>query len=149
VALVGFSAAILQHVPKISVYPEQTLDPKNAFAAPFRVSNEGYLDIHDLEFKCVIEKAVYGGDRLFLDNIKETHDWDNIRVMHPGGSRFVTCNSALRDETPNMIRAPWPLTHAVIRILVTFRPAFLPWRSQKEFRFHTVHSADEVVHWVP
>src|SRR6266516_1480865 len=54
-ALVGIDSYVSS---RISVLPESPTDPSDSFSTPFKISNDGWLTINDVQVACHYEKVL-------------------------------------------------------------------------------------------
>lgn len=138
VLLLSAVALFLQLAPRVTVSPAPSLDPSKPFNNPFVISNEGYLPIYDVTFRC---------------RIREVRDEGNARIIAPRGTSDMSVRPTLRVTEKSTIVCPFPfnfehpLVGADIEIIVEYRPAFLFWRSEQSFRFGTAKNAEGNLIW--
>src|SRR5258708_4607902 len=51
-AVPGMVVGALQLLPRLSVVPQNSLDDRNPFLAPFVISNDGYVTLYELHAFC-------------------------------------------------------------------------------------------------
>lgn len=122
---------------RISVTPGAAIDPANTFGTPFILTNGGYLAAKDVLVDCLYDKIVDTNLNTFSEMSYSGISIDEIRANHP---TTVQCRSILSD-------APW--SEASIRVVVSYRPSFLPWRESETYSFHVKRGTDGTIHWLP
>lgn len=50
-------AGVLSLTPRLSVIATSALDPADPFSTPFTISNDGYLAIHSVTFRCAMRNV--------------------------------------------------------------------------------------------
>ena len=141
--LLGVLTGVLSLLPKLSISSSGPLNPKSAFTTPFTLSNEGFLSIMSVNIFCAIREAKFEGDREIIG----TEDYR---------SRFTTPDHAAAELKPDekytfscafLFNEDAPLIKADIAIIISYRPAWVPWRQEKVSRFVTKKSSDGRLHW--
>jgi hypothetical protein len=140
----GIYVGILSALPRISVSPQSSLNPSDAFATPFGISNDGYLDLYDVKFACVlIEVDLVSGSKIvtpgpYGDKLGGfTTNSMAADVIEPTRKATITCPSPV----------PLAITKGDIIVSVSYRPEWLPFRRQKHIRFVTARAADGNLNW--
>jgi hypothetical protein len=146
VGIPGLYVGILSTLPRLAIHPQSSLNLSNPFATPFAISNEGYLEIHDIKASCVY-LDIAGSDGSRIESIgplsKERGGFFsnsmNTDVLEPTVPLTITC--------PFPFAFLGPITHANIIITVTYRPDFLPFTFQKHKHFVSATSSDGHLQW--
>lgn len=146
VAIAGFLATvsgILSLLPRPSVTASDFLVVNEPFSAPFVITNEGYLPIHDVTFRCAIRhyKGANGGNIEVYKGGGITPSGFVLSEMPPGEKATVGC--------PFPFKGWEPVISADFDFVVVYRPDFLPWKQEKRFRFGTVKGGDGLLRWYP
>lgn len=134
---VGLLGAYFQFQPLVSVSPDTSLNPKDAFSTPFAICNESVLSIFQVSH-------TYTVNHIFAENNVEMFGgtWVNK------GDRIVP-QLRPKESTPVMIN--WAFVNKPVfcdvTINVTYRPAFLWWYKKQTFRFSTQTNSDGQVVW--
>ncbi len=144
--LIGLSAAILQHLPRISVIPSSSLDPSNPFATPFTVSNDGYLDVYNATIVCNLKYVKDANENTVVGPFPVYGQTTLARDLAPGFPVTVPCNFPSRGAA---VLFEAPIATAKISISVQFRPAFLPWRRSRAYNFFMARDNQGQIHWFP
>jgi hypothetical protein len=140
----GLYIGILSALPRISVSPQSSLNPSDAFATRFVISNDGYLDLYEIKFACVlIEVDLVNGSKILTPG--------------PYGDKLggFTTNSMAADviepTRKATIACPYPIPVAITKgdiiVSVSYRPEWLPFRRQTHVRFVTEKAADGNLNW--
>ncbi len=129
--------------PRLSVTPQQALDPSKPFSVPFIIANNGYLPFRDVEFLCGI-REVKGTENRTLGKFALRFPHNRLSVLEPGKPATISCDffAAKGFEF-------FPVISADIAIIVQFRPQLLPWSKRESFRFITTEAADNKLLWFP
>lgn len=140
----GIVVGVLSLLPRLSVSSSAPLNLDDPFSTPFTVSNDGPLSLFNVEFLC------------------ELNDVQTDRyVRFQGGKFFAITNTAFvakkmlpaqKNDVPCSFRSVFagfgPITTADISINIRFRPAFVPWHTNRRFRFYTVKGSDGRLRWL-
>jgi hypothetical protein len=134
--------------PRLSVSSSSPLDPSAPFSTPFTISNDGYISVHNVGFKCSIRKIALAYDQGRVPSI--------IGDYEPYGPRLVgPIASTIAPEEKFTAFCPWPFSNnttvdeADIAVVVEFRQGLLPWHQEKRYRFKTVKDPGGKLHWLP
>jgi len=145
--LLGGVSAILSFQSHVTVAAGESLDPTAAFATKFTVSNSWSLNEYDIEVACGLGEIITG-----KPNSKPTPNWrsstfsydsqlhyvpNDVKKLEPGESVQETDLCAVEGQ----------MAYADIAAVVSFRPAFWPWRRTQRFRFVTETARDGHLTW--
>jgi hypothetical protein len=132
--------------PNLSITSSVPFEPSDPFSAPFSISNNGYLAIHDVQVLCGLKSVEFTNGSRF-SKFSVATDQDKAFNFSPGESITARC------RVPEVFRVPKgvQVKSADISLWVTFRPSFLFWFWHKErwFRFVLEKSSDGIWHWLP
>jgi hypothetical protein len=144
-AIVGVLATIsgvLSLFPNISVAPATPLDPTNLFSTPFTISNDGYLPIYGVTFRCRIRRVHSEGGGEVITSGKGIYPLrDPLTVMRSGEKSTVAC--------PFPVTFDSPIVGADFDFVVAFRPIWIPWHRERFFRFGTAKNKEGQLIWLP
>jgi hypothetical protein len=147
VGIPGIIVAILTLLPRASVSPDELHNPSDPFSAPFIVANDGYVDLNDVTFTCSPVKVLSSRQwEIRADDGAGFSDASfNVGTLGPDGRTTVFCNLT-------RFISVGPIQDAHIRIILSFRPEWLPFRRsiKRDFvlskdasgHFHWLHSSD-------
>jgi hypothetical protein len=129
--------------PRLSASSLTSLDPKNPFATPFTISNDGWLPLYDVTYSCTVEEMIYRGRRLMWDAEASRNEiFPALRM-----NQKATCQCSF------FMRPPAAETNITATLDVSYRPFPAPaswgWRARKRFRFKTAAGADGNLYWLP
>lgn len=122
---------------RLSMTPGAAINPVDTFSTPFVLTNGGYLTAKDVEVNCHYDRVIDLSRNLFKDNAAYEIKYDEVRANHPA---TVQCRLFDHDS-------PW--SEADIRLVVSYRPSFLPWRETETYKFMVVRGPDGTIHWLP
>jgi hypothetical protein len=141
VGLIGLIAAVLgidSYISsRISVLPESPIDPSDSFSTPFKISNDGWLTINDVQVNCHYEKVLDVHENTLSDIGVGGYKFKELKANHP---LTVQCHTVHLDS---------PFRTGDIIIEVSHRPSFIPWRKEERFKYHIERGSDGVLHWMP
>jgi hypothetical protein len=147
IGIPGILVGILSLLPRASVTPNDPLNPDDPFSAPFVVSNDGYVELNDVQFSCSPMK------------VETKNFWviDTVPGKEPGGVRetsldvgtlgrdgSTTVRCAISPAFANIL----PLESAHRRITISFRPEWLPWRRTMTMDFILAKDTGNRFHWL-
>ena len=128
-------------LPKVSVSAAQLLDPQAPFSAPFIISNDGYLSIHDITFRCVVKYVEHkDGGRVIVSPHGITSG-QVIATIDPGEKSTVACPFPFFSQSP--------IIGADVEFVLKYRPDFVFWHREKRSRFGLAKDKDGQFHWFP
>jgi len=133
---------VLSLLPKVVVYAGAPLDPSQPFTTPFTISNEGYLPIHDVTFRCRIRRAqAEDGAAIIAYEKGISPTGFAVPLITPGEKSTVAC--------PFPFEFNAPFAGADFDFVVVFRPDWLLWHQEKSFRFGTTKTKEGQLIWLP
>jgi len=125
--------------PKFTIEPKDSLDSTNPFATPFTIKNDSLFDVSTISIKGGIRKVYTKNGSSFSDFGVMTSA-PPIPNLEPGeATTFII---------PFPFNSPFPFSFADIAIMVSYRPALLPFTRNKSLRFATIEAKDGTLHWV-
>jgi hypothetical protein len=131
--------------PVVRVDPYIRLNPNSPFSERFKVENDGYFSIYDVEFNCRIVKATtFSGSSVHDIVFKETSRYrksivpaDSVTMDCPVDETFALYSSGKRD--------PW--RSAQIQVSIRYRPSLYPWHKQRIVGFTGQLDGQNNVQW--
>jgi hypothetical protein len=129
------------------VEPLEPLDPSNAFTAPFRITNDGQLAIHDVTVWCSAQSLVIEGGTN-VGGMGVPANKQPIGELTSKESETMVC-ALLGPIGPNRsaLQSNQPLRSADVVVVVEYRPSFWPWRTTTTRRFRTTPDVDGKLRW--
>jgi hypothetical protein len=139
-SLLAIASGILALLPRPSVTASEFIKANEPFSTPFVISNESYLPIHDVNYKCAIRhyRASDGGNIIAYEGGIVPSGFV-LPEMSPGESTTVSC--------PFPFKGWEPVVSAGFDFVLEYRPDFLPWAQEKRFRFETGWDKDGSLKW--
>jgi hypothetical protein len=147
-ALFGFYASVVGLQPRISMTSDAPINQSDIMSAPFIVSNDGPLDVHDVTYGCIDRKILSDTGATIIANGPYKTVWMGglttptmvADLIQPTGKQAFTC--------PMPFIEKGHVTYGDMIIAVSYRPAFWPFRKQIHKRFATALDADrKPVRW--
>jgi hypothetical protein len=146
VTLFGVYTGFIGLQSRISISSDSAIDPSNIFTAPFIVSNDGSLDLHNVSSRCLPIKVLSpstGATIVSQGPYPEKLGGMQYPSMHvdlipPTGKHTFTCPMPFTKTG---------ITSAEIIISVSYRPSWWPWEHQVHKRFMTAHGDDKPTRW--
>lgn len=137
----GLGVLHLTLKPKITVEPDLRRVPNNPFATSFKVRNDGYLPIMNVEFEYGLKNIFWKrSQNRIIDSIVKYGD-NKISILKPNQTE-----TAFRLSTP--IYSDEPATSADIEIVVSFKDYWPPpWKGEMKFGFTLTTALDGSQHW--
>jgi hypothetical protein len=140
-ALLGVVTGYLALVPRVSVSPAEPLNPSNPLATPFITSNEGPLGMNAVSFSCVLTHIkISAPQNSSIDNIPTSWS-DATPAMAPGERSSDQCFYPFAFGSP--------MESGDIKVVISFRPNYWPFRMTREFRFVTFTTNEGRLIWMP
>jgi hypothetical protein len=137
----GIYVGILSILPRVSVSPGELLRSSQPLSVPLVVSNDGVLDIHDAKLFCAIDRIVDEKHLSLEAAIADNSDTFELGDIGSDGRATTFCVNAIGFGAP--------ILEAHIIVLLSFRPDFLPWRTDRHFHFRGTSGENKSFHWVP
>lgn len=136
--LIAFGGFLFLIWPRISVYPNESLDPYKPFKTPFVIKNDGYLAIRSINYSFVLNK-VETENYLLFENI-EVGTPAVISELGPNRTsvvdlRFINRSIRTRDESKKIIDLP--VKSADLHVKLTYKPYLIPYTFTDNIRFKT------------
>jgi len=127
--------------PKISVDPDIRRVPNNPFATSFKVRNDGYLPLKDVEFEYWLKNIYWkGSNNRIIDSSVNFGD-KKIPILKPNQTE-----TAFRLSTP--VYSNEPASTADIEIIVSYKDYWPPpWQEKLKFGFTLTTASDGSQHW--
>jgi hypothetical protein len=142
ITLFGIYTGVIGLQSRISIGTDSAIDPSNVFTAPFIVSNDGSLDLHDLSYWCLPVKVLSPSTGMTLES----------RGPYPeklGGMQYKSMAIDVLPATgKHTFTCPMPfaktaVTFADIIISVSYRPSWWPFTRQVHKHFETPKGDDK------
>jgi hypothetical protein len=124
--------------PRVSVYPDKTLNPDDPFQTPFILKNDGYLPINDIHYSLSLENIEFRqGNTLphAYSGINETR----IPRLATSGSSTISLKPFidLLRQSFGIFLPPKAVTSAEIYIDVSYRSYLIPYNFTDRIGFKT------------
>lgn len=132
--------------PRIDVRPIDAYDPSNPATTSFIIKNQGYVSIYNVVPSTPMKEIKLSGDITIRAQVPFANDFsiteDVAKVIAPGKEH--TINLFFRHMKNNRMK------ESDIAIKLTFeRFKWLPWQSEKMYRFESVENIDGQWKWHP
>jgi hypothetical protein len=139
---------------RVSISSDVTLDPSDPFRTPFVISNDSYLPISDVTFSC---KASNIQPNEFVDAFPPDQEGRVPRLgewsLKPGPryvADYLQPNEKRSFECLSIIGLlKHPITNASVEIFITYRPLWILWKQERQFKFDTQRNKDGQLVWLP
>jgi hypothetical protein len=114
--------------PRVSVYPDKTLNPDDPFQTPFILENNGYLPIHDIHYSLSLENIGFGQGNTLPHAYSGIDETSIPRLAH-GRSSTIPLKSFidLLRQSFGIFLPPKAITSAEIYIDVSYRSYLIPY----------------------
>ena len=128
--------------PVVHVDPYLQLNPASPFSERFKVSNDGFFSVYDIDVDCRIVKAVTtrGGT---VSNVDLFNYGGYRKVIKAADSTTIDCPLSDFVATPNA-----KYVSAEIELSLAFTPSWYFWRKEKTVRFMGQLDSQGNVQWV-
>jgi hypothetical protein len=158
--LLGIAGTIYGLSPKISVQSHGSLDPNDPFSTPFIITNEGTLPIHNVSSNYMVNniKGVgVGEEEKICDTCPKilgiggfgSEDTEPIATIE-AGEKTPLFVGAMKLTKPNGGVIDTAIaTNAEIVITVKYRPDWIPWRQERQWKFMSTANVEGQLVWVP
>jgi hypothetical protein len=125
--------------PAVRIDPYVQLDPTYPFSERFKVGNEGYFSVHDVEVSCQVIKAMTRG-HVQLDSISLHAEYRP--ALESGESTTIDCplKGAIGIANDSYVSAE-------IQFSMSFQPFGYLWRKQKFVYFFGQLDSQGNVQW--
>jgi hypothetical protein len=145
IAIAGFFLTVYTVLsPRVTVRPGAPLKPSDPFGTPFVFSNQGYLDVLNVRFSCTMNFKDANQNTL-SDNTEMNAAYSVSRLAR-GHDTTVGCNFPSRGF--QSFRTMAPILTADATVNVSFRGAFVPWRTERSFKFLASKDIGGEFHWL-
>lgn len=85
-------AGFVQLFPRINISPESFTDPTKPFTVSFKIENQGYLSLRNLEFTCGLEKGTTeGAIQGLFTGVDIKNSADSVPLLNPSESTETSC----------------------------------------------------------
>lgn len=129
--------------PVLHVDPYVQLDPASPFSERFKVSNDGFFAIYDVDVRCHIIKTVTADGRIVGD-VTLVHFGSYRKVIEAATSATIDC-----PLTSGFIAIPnAKYVSAEIQLIIGFTPSWYPWPKEKTIKFSGQLDSQGSVRWV-
>jgi hypothetical protein len=128
--------------PDVRVEPYIQLDPSSPFSERFKVSNNGYFEIYDVDSSCGIISANTDKNQVFKNGLVDSGSGYR-NVLGAGDSTTVDC------PLSKYVRFDAKYVSAEIVFFVKYRPSWYMWHKRKMARFSGELDSEGHVQWVP
>jgi hypothetical protein len=143
VAVVGFVAALVTFLPRITVEPGGQIDPLKPYPIPFTITNTGIIPLFNVQPAIAVCK-IYSG----IPSARECNG--NLKggfIFAPWFSKRLWMDEKYTirlDDAFKFVEAP----SFDISIVVEYEPWFLRIKQKKEFRFFAKTERDGSLTWM-
>lgn len=129
--------------PRLSVSSSSPLNPTDPFSTGFTISNDGFFSIHDVKFACSLNdvKGHVGEIPITIEDVEVDLDAPISKIEASEKATFK-CRISFSQTAPD-------LSVGDLSIDIDFRPAYVPMRMKKSYRFVTARGSDGQYYWQP
>lgn len=138
--VLSIASAIYFFLPKIKIYPGESLNPSNPFKTPFIIENQTALSIYNIEFSCVLGRIEAKESNQLIGNIGTKFTNDPIPILRGNESTTTFCAS---------FKTLTPVTFADIDVTVKYKPKYFLKQKSLSMRFNTYPNRDGNLFWFP
>jgi hypothetical protein len=154
VGIPGIIAGVLALLPRASISSSEPLNESDPFSAPFVVANDGVFDLNDVKFTCIPIKVVTS--TMNDSNLAVIIDGGSIRNDPTAGIRATNLDvGILRSDSRTTAACAYSsaihsgaIKEASIRIILSFRQAWLPYRRSIAGDFILTKDNSGHFHWL-
>ncbi|HEV2315049.1 MAG TPA: hypothetical protein VGR94_07070 [Candidatus Acidoferrales bacterium] len=145
VAVVGFCLTVYTLFPRVTVQPGAPLKTSDPFGTTLVFSNDGYFAVIDVEFSCKMNFE--DANQNIFANDTESNSAYSVSRLNPKEETTVGCNF----PSPGLqsLRTAAPILRADATINASFRGSFIPWRTERSFKFQAAKDSNGEFHWIP
>lgn len=137
--VLGICVSLLSLSPNISVVPGQSFNPHDPLSTPFLITNDGLLPLHSVEI--FWGSNFMRNPNLSVESLSLGYASPPIKIIHRKEQKTFFC--------PPIFKWKVPINSADIIIRVLYRPDFLFWRQEMDFRFVAARDISGTVRWLP
>lgn len=140
--IIGIIGTLYNFSPKLTIDSGDSLNPQDPFATRFSIKNDSIFSLYSIHRKTFIRKlrTLKDGDVI--------GDSSLVGILPPIPV-LVAGEPSTFSVAADQIAYDSPYCYADIEIVVSFRPAFLPYRKTIAARFSTEKAIDGTLHWLP
>jgi hypothetical protein len=139
----GLYVGVLSALPRTSVTAgDALLNSHFPLSFPFVVSNEGYLDVHQVNVFCAIDKLSSADAVDVIGFEVQTPSNLNIGDLGAGGRATTFCGPTAFGFKGTKFQK------GHLTLVLSYRPDFLPWRQSKKHFFTGLADEEGKLHWV-
>jgi hypothetical protein len=148
--VLGVLVGVLSLIPRLSVTPSDPTLSTNPFSSSFTITNTGYVPLRDVGVTMFPFEINSGTTTLFDEKNRPplkyqdlegltTQPWEHHEL--PLDERFTITLGQLINSGDDSLKG------ADIALVVHFKPWFIPWKSQRQFRFVTRRQQNGAFLW--
>ncbi|MHB8527047.1 MAG: hypothetical protein ACYDD2_12920 [Candidatus Acidiferrales bacterium] len=145
IAVVGFLIAVHTLWPRVTVQSGAPLKTSDPFGTTFVFSNVGPLAVMDVQFSCKMDFED-ANQNIFANNTEFNRAY-SVSRLSPNDETTVGCNFP-SDGFQSFVTSA-PILRADATINVSFRGSFIPWRTERSFKFLAAKDSNGEFHWIP
>lgn len=138
--ILGIFVSFLTLSPNLLVIPSQSIDLENPLLTPFLIMNDGLLPIHSVIIFWGIN-VMRNSSGNVLQNFSLGYSRPPIAILNRKEQKTFFCPPVFNWQTP--------INFGDIVIRVLYRPDFLFWRQESQFRFVTITDKTGTTRWYP
>ena len=138
-AILGLFATLYAINPKIIVAPIERMEANNPLSTLFSVLNDGLLPIYSVKFDCATNDIENETNHRVAGFVLSFPNTDRAKLS-PGDSATIKCG--IGDFGPKLRKAE-------IELIISFRPAYWPFKITRYFPFAGINSKDGKLFWFP
>ena len=143
ISTLGGLLAFKSFAPKIFISPSIILDPKNPFATPFILKNEGVFSIYKISTEVNILKVTDSRNNQLMNNLLVS-SINNSNKLEPGKE------TALNISLTSFIQGlGLPFKEAYIEITIKYKPFLFFWIYKESFSFTVKYNTSGGSIWFP
>lgn len=126
--------------PRLTINLGEVVDRTNPFYSSFRLSNDGYVPIKNIRFKCEMKKVSLKDNSSFT-NCSFTFSNYFIQSLNTSESTTIRFD--------NFFNKNMSVSFARIEVVVSYNPFIFPLLFKKVQQFETLQDSNGELFWVP
>ena len=137
-SVVGLIGGLMFFASRVTVSSLSPLNRNDPFSTPFSISNDGVFPIYDVKFHCYFKDIAFpegGGFSGF--SVEETVP--PIQIIEAGEKATYKCLLSVPNASSG--------SQADIYVVASYQPKFLPYRTEKPYRFVMQQGSDKQWYW--
>jgi hypothetical protein len=135
-------SGILTFLPRVSITSGNAESVFNPLSISLAVANDGSFDLNDAKLRCETDQMNFEHGN-YLKNVGLINDDPDFALgtLAPDGRAVAFCS----DERLNIFDGA---VNGHLKIVVSFRPSYVPWRTSRTFYLRGIRNSQGVFHWL-